>query len=62
VNAAIEATRDGVERTRGLVSQRGRAAWVEEGTAGHADGGATASVRVLEAVQAEMDGTPRPRV
>ena len=53
--AAIEAARDGVERTRGLVSQRGRAAWVGERTAGHADGGATAYVRLIEAIQAEVD-------
>jgi len=37
------------------VSQRGRAAWVGERTAGHADGGATAWVRVLEAVAAELE-------
>lgn len=52
--AAITAARDGVERTRDLVSQRGRAAWVGERTAGHADGGATAWVRVLEAVAVEL--------
>ncbi len=55
--AALDAARDGVERTRGLVSQRGRAAWVGERTAGHADGGATAWVRILEAVQAELGTT-----
>lgn len=54
LTAALDAARDGVERTRGLVSQRGRAAWVGERTAGHADGGATAWVRILEAVQAEL--------
>jgi dihydroxyacetone kinase len=53
--AAIDAARAGVERTRELVSQRGRAAWVGERTAGHPDGGATAWVRILEAVQAELD-------
>ena len=53
--AAIAAAREGVERTRELVSQRGRAAWVGERTAGHADGGATAWVRVLEAIEAELD-------
>ena len=53
--AAIAAAREGVERTRDLVSQRGRAAWVGERTAGHADGGATAWVRVLEAIAAELD-------
>jgi phosphoenolpyruvate---glycerone phosphotransferase subunit DhaL len=52
--AAIEAARDGVEGTRALVSQRGRAAWVGERTAGHADGGATAYVRLLEAIATEL--------
>ena len=51
----------GVERTRELVSQRGRAAWVGERTAGHADGGATAWVRVLEAIAAELDAGRRRR-
>jgi dihydroxyacetone kinase len=55
--AAIAAARNGVERTRDLVSQRGRAAWVGERTAGHADGGATAWVRILEAIQAELDAS-----
>ena len=62
--AAIAAAREGVERTRELVSQRGRAAWVGERTAGHADGGATAWVRVLEAIAAELDAgraVRRPR-
>jgi phosphoenolpyruvate---glycerone phosphotransferase subunit DhaL len=62
LSAAIAAARDGVERMRGLVSQRGRAAWVGERTAGHADGGATAYVRLLEATQAELDGTSKPSV
>ena len=51
--AALAAARDGVEATRDLVAKRGRAAWVGERTAGHADGGATAYVRLLEAVIAE---------
>jgi dihydroxyacetone kinase len=50
--AAIDAARAGVEETRDLVSQRGRAAWVGERTAGHADGGATAYLRLLEAIAA----------
>jgi dihydroxyacetone kinase len=57
LTAAIAAARDGVERTRDLVSQRGRAAWVGERTAGQADGGATAWVRILEAIQAELDAS-----
>jgi dihydroxyacetone kinase-like protein len=60
LSAAIVAARDGVERTRGLVSQRGRAAWVGERTAGHADGGATAWVRILEAIEAEVQGKDGP--
>lgn len=49
--AATAAARRGVEETRGLVSVRGRAAWVGERTKGHADPGATAYLRFLEAFQ-----------
>ena len=56
LTAALAAAREGVERTRDLVSQRGRAAWVGERTVGHADGGATAYVRLLEAVVDELAG------
>ena len=55
LTAAIDAARAGVEATRDLVSQRGRAAWVGQRTAGHPDGGATAWVRILEAVQDELE-------
>jgi len=48
--AAIDAAQAGVQATRDQVSQRGRAAWVGERTAGHADGGATAYLRLLQAL------------
>ncbi|MFJ4223182.1 dihydroxyacetone kinase family protein [Microbacterium sp. NPDC089695] len=41
---------DGVRTTTQLVSQRGRAAWVGERSAGRADPGATAYARLLDAV------------
>jgi len=50
--AALEAARAGVEATRALTSQRGRAAWLGERTQGHADPGATAYLRLLEALAA----------
>ena len=46
----IDAARQGVLSTMDTQSQRGRAAWVGERTVGHADGGATAYVRLLEAL------------
>lgn len=53
LDAALDAARAGVAATRDLVSQRGRAAWIGERTAGHPDGGATAYLRLLEAIEAE---------
>jgi phosphoenolpyruvate---glycerone phosphotransferase subunit DhaL len=53
LGAAVDAARTGVEATRDLVSQRGRAAWIGERTAGHPDGGATAYLRLLEALAGE---------
>ena len=46
----IEAARQGVLDTLDVQSQRGRAAWVGERTVGHADSGAVAYVRLLEAL------------
>jgi dihydroxyacetone kinase len=46
----IGAAETGVLETMSMQSQRGRAAWVGERTIGHADGGATAYVRLLEAL------------
>lgn len=45
----VDAARLAVAETASLQSQRGRAAWVGERTVGHADGGATAYLRLLEA-------------
>ncbi|WP_175988515.1 dihydroxyacetone kinase family protein [Microbacterium tenebrionis] len=57
---AIEAMRaaawDGVRATAGAVSQRGRAAWIGERGAGHADPGATAYARLLDAVERSRGG------
>lgn len=50
LSAMIEAARAGVEKTAELQSQRGRAAWVGERTIGHADGGAVAYLRLLQAL------------
>ena len=55
--AALEAARVGVEATRDLVSVRGRAAWVGERTRGHTDPGATAYLRLLEAIEAASHDT-----
>jgi len=46
----IDAARQAVEDTTALRSQRGRAAWVGERTKGHPDGGATAYLRLLQAI------------
>lgn len=53
----INAAETGVVETTGLQSQRGRAAWVGERTVGHADGGATAYLRLLEALLLAFDGS-----
>jgi len=46
----IQAAVLGVESTTGLSSRKGRAAWVGDRSIGHADGGAIAYVRLLEAL------------
>ena len=48
----IESAALGTSETAQLVSRRGRAAWVGDRSIGHHDGGATAYVRLLEALQA----------
>jgi dihydroxyacetone kinase-like protein len=53
----VSAARTGVESTTGLVSQRGRAAWVGDRSIGHPDGGATAYLRLLEALHRVWSGT-----
>jgi dihydroxyacetone kinase-like protein len=52
LRAMISAAADGIERTRGQESRRGRAAWVGERSIGHADGGAVAYQRLLESIAA----------
>lgn len=52
LGAATAAARAGVAETAGLVSQRGRAAWIGERGRGHADAGATVYLRFLEALSA----------
>ena len=51
LEAMIVAARKGVEDTAAGVSRKGRAAWLGERTVGHADPGATAYLRFLEALQ-----------
>jgi dihydroxyacetone kinase-like protein len=46
----IEVVEQSIKDSAPLMSQRGRAAWVGERTMGHADGGATAFLRFLEAL------------
>jgi phosphoenolpyruvate---glycerone phosphotransferase subunit DhaL len=49
--AMIVAARKGIEDTTEKVSRKGRAAWLGERTIGHPDPGATAYLRLLEALQ-----------
>lgn len=58
LGAAVQAARAGVEATRDLVSVRGRAAWVGERTRGHADPGAVAYLRLLEAFVSSSTEAP----
>jgi dihydroxyacetone kinase len=57
LHAMINAAQTGVLETTGVQSQRGRAAWVGERTIGHADGGATAYLRLLEALLVALDSS-----
>jgi dihydroxyacetone kinase-like protein len=50
--AMIATAQEQVDVTAGLQSQKGRAAWVQERSIGHADPGATAYLRFLVALQA----------
>jgi dihydroxyacetone kinase-like protein len=50
--AMIATAQEQVDATAGLQSQKGRAAWVQERSIGHADPGATAYLRFLVALQA----------
>ncbi|RFU48267.1 DAK2 domain-containing protein [Paraburkholderia sp. DHOC27] len=49
--AMIDTAKQQVVATTDLQSQRGRAAWVQERSVGHADPGATAYLRFLEALR-----------
>lgn len=46
----IEKVEQSIQASAPLISQKGRAAWVGERTMGHRDGGATAFLRFLEAL------------
>ena len=50
--AMVATAQEQVDATAGLQSQKGRAAWVQERSVGHADPGATAYLRFLIALQA----------
>jgi len=50
--AMIATAQEQVDATAGLQSQKGRAAWVQERSVGHADPGATAYLLFLAALQA----------
>lgn len=56
LGAMIETARQQVAATTGLQSQKGRAAWVQERSVGHADPGATAYLRFLEALEGAVGG------
>jgi phosphoenolpyruvate---glycerone phosphotransferase subunit DhaL len=52
--AMIATARQQIDATAALQSQKGRAAWIQERSVGHADPGATAYWRFLEALQAAL--------
>jgi phosphoenolpyruvate---glycerone phosphotransferase subunit DhaL len=63
LDTMIRAARSGVEATTSTQARRGRAAWLGERSAGHADGGATAYVRFLESLAAawpRLSAAPSP--
>ena len=49
LDGVIDAARNGIEETRGGIAKRGRASWLAERSVGHADPGAVAYLRFLEA-------------
>ncbi|MGZ4388288.1 MAG: DAK2 domain-containing protein, partial [Gaiellaceae bacterium] len=57
IDAMVEAARGGVEDTAARQSQRGRASWLGERSIGKPDPGATAYLRFLECVAAELATT-----
>lgn len=62
LDAMVAAAATGVLSTTGLQSRRGRAAWVGERSVGHADGGAVAYLRLLEAIRSQWPGAPLPHL
>lgn len=54
--AMVDAARRGVEETASAESRRGRASWLRERSAGRQDPGATAYLRLLEALAAADGG------
>lgn len=52
LDAMIAAAQEAVERTAGLQSAKGRAAWVQERSVGQPDPGATAYARLLQEMRA----------
>jgi phosphoenolpyruvate---glycerone phosphotransferase subunit DhaL len=56
LEAMIKTAEEQVAATTGLQSQKGRAAWVQERSVGHADPGATAYLRFLEALRGAVKG------
>jgi phosphoenolpyruvate---glycerone phosphotransferase subunit DhaL len=55
LDAMIATARERVTETAQLQSQKGRAAWQQARSVGHADPGATAYLRFLEALRAALD-------
>ena len=58
LDAMVAAARRAIDETTPLQSQRGRASWVGERSAGHPDPGAMAYLRLLEALAAVLRTTP----
>lgn len=54
--AMIAKSQEQVTATASLQSKKGRAAWVQERSIGHADPGATAYLRFLEALRSALNG------
>jgi phosphoenolpyruvate---glycerone phosphotransferase subunit DhaL len=55
LDAMIATAQERVSETAKMQSQKGRAAWVQERSIGHADPGATAYVRFLEALRRAIE-------
>jgi dihydroxyacetone kinase-like protein len=54
LDAMIAKSREQVTATASQQSKKGRAAWVQERSIGHADPGATAYLRFLEALRSAL--------